>query len=255
MFDSHIHLDQYPDTELDADLAAWQEAGIAGVIAVATDLASAYRTLALRQRYPDFVYAALGLHPEQPLPSPAEIDELIGLLYKERSMLHAIGEVGLPHYVPEAVQQMDAHKACLHRFAAAAVDLDVPLVLHAVHDKAAQALAVLRSCGVRRAHFHWLKAPDAVVDDIVRHGYFISVTPEVCYRTRDQELVRRVPQAQLLLETDGPWPYNGPFAGQKTTPLLLRQTAAAVADLYGVQIEQTAAESLHATQKLYGLFD
>lgn len=237
---------------MDRYIAEWYEAGIVGVVAVATDLSSAYRTLALKQRYPDFVYAALGFHPEQLLPSSSEVTELVDLLYRERQMIHAIGEVGLPHYVAEAVEQIDEHAECLSRFAALAAELDVPLILHAVHDKAAHALAIVRTQGVRKAHFHWLKAPDAVVDEIVGHGYFISITPEVCYRERDRQLVRRVPPFQLLLETDGPWPYTGPFLNQKTTPLLLWQTAAAVATIYDVSTEQVAAWSMHGTQRLYG---
>lgn len=252
LMDSHIHLDRYPMDEVDKLVSGWREDGIAGVVAVSMNLASAYRTLELKQRYPEFIYAAVGYHPEQPLPCPGELDELISLLYKERKMIDAVGEVGLPHYNLEAVRKLAAYRELLAQFALLSVKLDLPLVLHAVHDKAALAVDVLLLHGVRKAHFHWLKAPDEVVDRIIEHGYYISVTPEVCYRERDRRLARRVPLSHLLLETDGPWPHHGPFAGKMTTPLFLRKSIAAVAKLHGILPEEAAAASSQAVQNLYG---
>ncbi|MED0669958.1 TatD family hydrolase [Aneurinibacillus aneurinilyticus] len=66
--DAHLHLDQYPESETDKLISEWRSVGITGLVAVSTNLASAYRTLELKHRYPDFVYAAVGYHPEQALP-------------------------------------------------------------------------------------------------------------------------------------------------------------------------------------------
>jgi TatD DNase family protein len=253
LFDSHIHLDQYPAAELDRMITDWRAAGIMGVVAVSTNLASAHRTLELKSRHPNFVYAALGYHPEQALPHPLEREELFSLLKQERIHIHAVGEVGLPYYSSYAEENIDEYGELLGRFAELAVDLDLPIVLHAVHEKAAPALEIIQAQQVRRAHFHWLKAPPDVVERIIACGYCISVTPEVCYRERDQKLALQVPLSQLLFETDGPWPYNGTFAGKPTTPLLLHAVAEKVAELHDISVVEAAAHSTEAARNLYGI--
>ncbi|RKD25048.1 deoxyribonuclease [Ammoniphilus oxalaticus] len=240
--DAHLHLDQYPPAQLAALVDQWQHAGIAGVMAVSSDLASAYRTLELREKYPTFVFIALGIHPEQPLPCERDQQELFSLLRGERNVISAIGEVGLPHYIYQE-QTMSAPPAfadalkLLEQFCLLSNELDLPMLLHAVHERAQVAFDLLQKYNIARAHFHWLKAPAATVDQLLRAGYFISVTPEVCYRERDQQLLARVPLNQLLIETDGPWPFQGPFEGQSTTPLFLKEVANHVAHQKGIPLE------------------
>lgn len=233
--DAHLHLDQYPLDQLDRLIDQWIEQGVQKVVAVSTNLASSYQTLELREKYPAFIYAAVGYHPELDLPSEQELSELWNLIHQERSKISAIGEVGLPHYrfQGKGPVQLAAYLHILERFADLAVLQCLPLLLHAVHDKAELALSCLQQYGVKQAHFHWLKAPLDVVERILQAGYYISVTPEVCYRTRDQELARYIPLSQLLIETDGPWPYEGSFKGLSTTPLFLKEVAAKVAVIHG----------------------
>ena len=250
MIDSHLHLVQYEPDEI----SRWQEAGVEAVVAVATDLRSSYQTLEWKAKHPDFIHAAIGWHPEQPLPPQQELDELLSLIRSERSLLSAIGEVGLPHYALAELGEgiLGGATELLGVFAKTAAELNLPIVLHAVHDKAETALEIMHKHHVPKAHFHWLKASPAVLSRIVSAGYYVSVTPEVCYRERDQLLAQSVPLGQLLIETDGPWPHQGPFAGRKTSPLLLPDVAKKVATLHGVS-EAFFAEQHHRNiRTLYG---
>ncbi|MBE3593583.1 MAG: TatD family hydrolase [Candidatus Carbobacillus altaicus] len=234
MFDAHIHLEQYGMradgtmdwTYVDRLIETWRSGGVQGVLAVSSDLASSIRTLQLKQRHPDFVRAAIGWHPEYTLNDDKAFLELVQLIRTHRAQLSAIGEIGLPHYANR--EQYDLMRERLVDWARLSVMLDLPLVLHAVYEGTAEALHVLLTAGVKKAHFHWLKTSPEHLHRVIRSGYMISVTPEVCYRKRDQILVRTVPLTQLLLETDGPWPYDGPFLGIQTTPLFLERASACV---------------------------
>jgi TatD DNase family protein len=255
MIDAHLHLEQYPDDEIDRLIDTWRTGGIEGVVAVSTGLHSAHRTLDLQQRHPDFVRAAIGAHPEQPVPPEIELQELLLLIETEKSRLCAIGEVGLPHYALAdlGTTALDGHRELLGMFAELAGKHGLPLVLHAVHDKAALALDILQSHGVTRAHFHWLKASPTDLQKIVEAGYFVSVTPDVCHRERDQQLARHVPLPQLLLETDGPWPHEGPFfAGRRTTPLFLHEMVGTVAQLKSISKDELTRQLSENIEVCYG---
>lgn len=242
--DAHIHLDQYPQYLVEDLINQWQNNGVDSICAVSTDLASAHTTLQWKQKYPQFIHAAVGYHPEQQPPTDKEMDEIEQLLIQERAMISAIGEVGLPHYTLDkdsrkrSILMLDAFVDCLHTFAEWSRQYELPLLLHAVHDKAKIACDILQQHHVKQAHFHWLKADSTTVHTIVNAGYYISVTPEVTYRERDQQLVRQIPLNQLLLETDGPWPFEGAFKGKQTSPIFIFRSAEKVATLIEMKVDE-----------------
>ncbi|MFS0861915.1 TatD family hydrolase [Fredinandcohnia sp. 179-A 10B2 NHS] len=243
MIDAHIHLEQYDFRTLPSLIEEWREKGIKGVIAVSNDLASSYRTLELKAKFPDFVHAAVGFHPEYPLPSEADFLEWERVVRDEKRIITAIGEIGLPHYNLEKLPSLEQYNQFLSRCLDIAGQYQLPVVLHAVHDKAEKVFQMLQQKKIDKAHFHWLKAPSEVVTKIVEAGYFLSVTPEVCYRKRDQALVTQVPLTQLLLETDGPWQFDDMFKNIATTPILLSYVLDKVSELYSLH-NQTLKEQI-----------
>jgi TatD DNase family protein len=254
LIDSHIHLTspRYPD--LPGLVARSQRAGVAGVVAAAVDEVSSQQILAMIDAFPAFVHAGLGVHPERPV-SDDETERVMTLIRRERSRLVAIAEVGLPWYTvrerPDREALIASGEPRLHRFLQLARELDLAVVLHAPHDAAARALALLRTAGVERAVFHWHKAPLEVTQAIVEQGYYISVTPETCYRTRDRELVAAVPLTNLVIETDGPWPYGGEFEGRATEPTFLGRIVDAVAAIKGLEREAVAEIITQNTLRLF----
>ncbi len=196
----------------------------------------------------------LGFIPKVLLPSEAEFQEWERLVETERKRITAIGEIGLPYYnlekLPHSIEQsIELLSKCLE----IAYDKDLPVALHAVHDKVKIVFDLLLKHHIRNAHFHWLKAPTDVLDLILKKGYYISVTPEVCYRNRDQQLASLVPLNQLLIETDGPWAFNGPFEDQATTSLFLKEVISKIADIKGSPIEPIQQQILKNTQLCYQL--
>lgn len=251
MFDAHIHLNQYKD--IDRQIEQWQQAGIEGVTAVSTDLQSSYETLSLKQRYPNFIFAAIGFHPEQPLPSSRDITEWESLLHRERRLISAIGEVGLPYYTLDEQKHdsLEHYIAFLDEMMCISKRESLPIVLHAVHSHAPIAYNLLTHHRIVKAHFHWLKAAPSVVKQITDSGYYISATPEACYRERDQDLIRQVPLKQLLAETDGPWPFSGPFQNKATSPIFIRDVMKKIAEVKG---EDITAVQKQCKQNMLALF-
>lgn len=254
MIDAHIHLDQYNHVLLKDMIDIWQNNGIEGVVAVASNLQSSYEILKLKQIFPNFVRAAIGHHPEAPPPNEKDLAELIDLVKKERSMLSGIGEIGLPTYrkkeLLERYKEEDFVTA-LEQLLSLAKQESLPVALHAVHEEAEKVLSVLKKWNIKKAHFHWLKAPSEVVSEIVRDGFYVSVTPEVCYRERDKKLARLIPVDQLLIETDGPWKHNGPFAARETSPLLLKEMSKCLSNILNIPIDQLNEKISRNTNLLY----
>ena len=131
---------------------------------------------------------------------------------------------------------------------------NLPVALHAIHEESKKVLSFLKKYSIQKAHFHWLKAPIEVIAEIVSEGYYVSVTPEVCYRERDQKLVMKVPVDQLLFETDGPWQHSGPFARKETSPLLLKEISRSVSNITNIPLKDLNRKISNNTNRLYPNF-
>jgi TatD DNase family protein len=255
LIDAHLHLDQYPEEDIDRLIEQWRSAGIQAVVAVSKDLMSAYKTLELKQRFPEFIYAAVGFHPEQPLPEETDTNELLALIECEREHISAIGEVGLPHYTLNTRAGggvIEKYKELLHAFFKTAKKNDLPLALHAVHDHASLVLKILQDYEIKKVHFHWLKGDQQTIQNILDSGYYLSLTPEVCYRERDQKLAAVAPVEQLMVETDGPWPFSGKFEEKTTTPLFLKDVVTKIAEIKKQPTEEIEKHCNKNVEKVYG---
>src|SRR5208283_3385848 len=111
----------------------------------------------------------------------------------------------------------------------------------------------IKASNVRRAVFHWHKSDEATTRAILEAGYYISLTPEVAYRDRDRELARLVPFDRLMVETDGPSPFGGPFEGQPTEPAFIAEVVAAIAKIRGSSVDAVTTALAANARCLFGI--
>ena len=255
MIDSHVHLDaeQYPDPS--GSIKRALNAGVTAMVVPGTGPASNRKVIDLARKYPGVVYPALGFHPERFEQTDLDADAVLAMIARERTSICAIGEVGLPWYGERAADANVNAQATtqLAQFARIAAEMDLALILHAPHRRAAEALEIIRAAKVRRAVFHWHKSDEQTTRAIINAGYFISLTPEVAYRQRDQELARMLPANRMLVETDGPWPYGGQFADRPTEPAFIKETVAAIAHLRCTTINDIATSTTANARALFGI--
>ena len=255
MIDSHIHLDADQYADVVTLIKRARDAGVKAVVAPGTTPASNRRVMALAADHPDFVHAAIGFHPERFELTDDDLEATLAMARTHRDRICAIGEVGLPWYGAAAHREnvVARGREILGRFAMLASELDLALILHCPHRTAGDALTIIKAAKVRRAVFHWHKSDEATTRAILDAGYFVSLTPEVVYRDRDQELAALVPLSRMTVETDGPWPYGGPFEGKATEPNFIPDVISAIARLRGHSFD-SIAEALAANAKtLFGI--
>jgi TatD DNase family protein len=255
--DTHCHLHDAAFGDVRATLAQALEYDVWGVVAVGCDPASNARTLEAAAGHGKLVWPALGFHPEWDRLTEADLEAVEAQVTEHHARIVALGEVGLPWYAldgaGDAAGLMARGRARLGRLLRLATRFDLPVVLHAPHAAAADALDALRAAGVERAVFHWHKAPAEVTRAIVEAGHFLSVTPEVVYRERDRELVESVPIDSLLVESDAPWPYTGEFENTASGPWMAARVAEEVAKIKRLPVEETMYRLSENASRLFHL--
>ena len=241
--DSHCHLHDAAFADTRAMLSRAMASDVWGVVAVGCDPATNARTLAAADGHRKSIWAALGFHPEWEALTEADLEHVEAQIAQHHGRIVAVGEIGLPWYnltaAADAAGRMAQGRARLGRLLRLATRFDLPVVLHAPHGAAADAVEELRRAKVERAVFHWHKAPMDVTRAIVDAGHFVSVTPEVVYRERDRELVEAVPLDSLLVESDGPWQYGGEFESERSGPWVAARVAEEVAKIKRLPVDET----------------
>ncbi|WP_231734970.1 TatD family hydrolase [Bacillus sp. FJAT-29937] len=236
IIDSHIHLDQYNKQELSRIIEG--DPFVEALIAVSFDLKSCQITHKIASLFQQ-VYPAYGYHPEQQLPNEKELVELINWMGRHQSEMIAVGEVGLPYYLrQEQDLLLEPYLELLEEMTIKAKEWQKPLVLHAVYEDAKIVCDLLEKHSISKAHFHWFKGDELTINRMIQNGYFISITPDVLYENDIKELVKKYPLEQIMVETDGPWPFEGPFTGMQTHPQMMHKSLEEIARLKRMPITE-----------------
>lgn len=259
LVDTHIHLDTYSEDQQQMILEELPYSGVRNMISVSMDLDSSLRNLKLSRQFSELVKPAFGFHPEQPIPPVEEIQSLFAFMEDHLDEMIAVGEVGLPYYSRlEAVSEgkewnNHPYEALLEQFIVFAKKHDKPIILHAVYEDADMACDLLEKHEITSAHFHWFKGSPETIQRLAKAGYYISFTPDIIYESEIRQLARQYPITQVMTETDGPWPFEGPFEGQMTHPRMTAEVAAAWAELHNMDLMEARRILYDNAQRLYKL--
>jgi TatD DNase family protein len=239
VIDSHTHLElcEPPDAEL---VAAADAAGVRRMVTVGIDGASCRAALAAAEAFPQ-VYAAVGRHPNTSKGwDDADLADLTALAAHERCV--AIGETGLDFY-RDGAPRADQERAFAAQIELAR-DTGKPLV---VHSRAAERETLDQLAGEASqvsVVMHCFSMPDQLGECLDR-GYTLSFAGNVTYKSAGDlaEAARRVPDEQLLVETDAPYLTPQAVRRERNQPAFVVHTAAFLADLRGVA-EQELGETV-----------
>jgi len=232
-------------------------AGVCQLIVTGATLNGSAAGLALARLYPGRLFATAGVHPHHATDlDAAQLPRLRALLLQPGVV--AAGECGLDYYrnfSPYAAQR-DAFSRQLEL----ALECGKPLFLHQ-RDAHRDFLAALRAAGRPLAGVaHCFTGGQEELEAYLELGLHIGITGWICDERRGAHLhglVRRIPRARLLLETDGPYLLPRDLepkpASRRNEPHYLAHIAAVVARLRGETVEDCAAHTSAAARALFGL--
>ncbi|GIO22720.1 TatD family hydrolase [Oceanobacillus sp. J11TS1] len=251
VIDAHIHLDWYQPNERKQ---LFHTLKVDGLISVASDFESCQKVWQLAQTYP-FIYPAFGWHPEQILPPTNEINRILHAIDQSCEDIVAIGEVGLPYYTKLKNPSLDVtpYLTILERFIQAAKKCDLPIVLHAVYEYAPIVCDLLEKYEIRRAHFHWFKGDRDTMKRMKEKEYMISITPDCLYEGEIQLLIKQYPLELIMVETDGPWPFKGPFQNKMTHPNMVIDVIKKIAGVKEMSFDEVRRQITANTTDFYRL--
>lgn len=256
--DAHIHLsDPEYKNRVDDIIAVAKQYGVVAIVTNSTDLGTSKLSLELAERYPDLVYAAVGIHPWNANQiTPSEMQETANFVSRNvalKGKIVAVGEIGLDPKYTKRKEQKEQQLKVFSEMVLLAERLALPIIVHS-RWSAQKITNILSSYRLEGVLWHWLSdSSSEVLSRIIERGDYISEGPPVGYSDKIQEIVKQVPLEHLLTETDGPVRYYGPLENTPTTPALIPQTVKAISQVKRVDEFYVADRILSNFSKFFGI--
>lgn len=249
IFDVHAH---YDDEKFDSDreelLSSLPLMGVKYVVNASVDLVTAQKAIDFSEKYP-FMYAAVGIHPENMEGLPANYLNVLGDLYEKNEKVAAIGEIGLDYYwdIPKE-PQLKVFEDQLKL----AMELNAPVV---IHDREAHAdtMRILKKYTPGKILLHCYSGSAEMLKEVMKLGAFISMGGVVTFKNArvPVEVCEAVPTERLMLETDCPYLSPVPFRGKRNSSEKIAFTAEKIAEIKGMDTQSLIDE---ATRNACGFF-
>ena len=250
LFDTHAHMDDPAfDEDREALLARLPEQGIGLLMNPGCSLASSRNAAALAERY-DYIYAAVGSHPDAADEVTPAVLEEYRALWKQNKKILAIGEIGLGyHYagVPRQRQQ-EAFRAQM----ALAAELDLPVIVHE-REAHEDGMRIVEEFPTVKGVFHCYSGSAEMAKWLVSRGWYIGFTGVLTFKNARKavETAAAIPLERIVLETDCPYMSPEPFRGLRNDPGRLYRMAERLAEIRGIPVEQVHSATLENGKRLY----
>lgn len=250
-FDTHAHYDSGKfNADRDEVLRAVHDSGVALVVDPGDSGVTSERAVALAQAH-DFVYAAVGWHPEE---ADSWTDSSLAHIrtLAAQPKVCAIGEIGLDYYwdASTKAKQERMFRAQLEL----ALELDLPVI---VHDREAHgdSLRIVCDYPQLRGVFHCYSGSVEMARELLRRGWYLGFDGRSRTKTppKQPEVIAACPVERILLETDSPYLAPVPNRGKRNDSRNLPFIAARVAQIKGMTTDQVAEVTLQNGKKLFDL--
>ena len=252
--DCHTHLDHYAPDEMPGILERAQDAGVGFAVCAGTTLDSTRACIRLSQEH-DMLYAGVGIHPMRAdqLMNEETYRELEDLA-KGSAKVVCISEVGLD-FLPTSPDH-DIQYQVFREQIRLARSLKLPIIFHS-RESHSQVFQTLREehAGEVGGVMHYFQADEATAREAIDCGFFISLARPLLRLPELQEVAKKIPLENIILETDSaPQPFKK-YRTNWTEPRHVQTVAQQLAELKGVTLEEVAEVTTGNLTGLLGLPD
>ena len=237
LIDCHVHLESYPDDEIEQVLARGREVGVGFVISAGTTLKSSEHTVQISAKFPD-MFAGVGIHPmDMNAPFTDETYFFLHRLATSSEKVIVISEIGLDFM--EGAPDRSIQYPALREQIRLARELGLPVVFHSreSHDEIFRVLREERAYEVGGV-MHYFQGDERTAKTAIDLGFYISLARPLLRLPHLQEVAARLSLDNIVLETDSaPQPFKAKRESW-TEPRHTRVVAEKLAELQGRPVEE-----------------
>ena len=245
--DTHCHIyDEYYD-DIEKVLKKIKDNNIGKIINNGCDAKSNIEVLKKVSSY-DFMYGALGIHPESVLDYKKEDIDFIEQHLNDEKIV-AIGEIGLDYHYGK--ENKEAQINLFEEQLKLAEKYNKPVIIHS-RDATLDTIETIKKYKVRGV-IHSFSGSLETANIYLKLGFLLGVNGVITFKNCNlKDVIKEIPVEKLVLETDSPYLTPVPFRGERNDSSHINEIAEFVASLKGVSMEHLA----HITnENIHQVFD
>lgn len=252
LVDCHTHINDFPPLEIPSVIERAYSEGVGIIISAGTTLQSSQACVDLSRAH-NQVYCGVGLHPMN-LAGPIDRKTYHNLekLVVENPKVVCISEIGLDFLStsPKHEYQYQAFKNQIQL----AKDLNKPIILHS-RESNPEVIEMLRQENANQVGgvFHYFQGDLNTAKASIELGFYISFAKPLLRLPWLQEVAKKVPLEQIVVETDSaPQPWKK-YRKNWTEPSHLPIVVSKLAELKEISVEQVISQTTYNISKLLNL--
>jgi len=254
--DTHIHLDDSRyDEDLDEVLNRARESGVERFIIPGADPKTIEKAVNISEKNSD-VYFSVGVHPYD-----MDIyEELDFEKYVTHPKCVAIGECGLDYFRLEGSdEEKELEKERQKKIFIAQIEFakkhKKPLIVH-IRDASSDSKDILLkyNAGDVGGVLHCFNADEQLLS-LANSGFYFGIGGVLTFKNAKKlvNVLQKIPQERLLIETDGPYLTPTPHRGQRNEPLYTLHIADKMSELLNIDVDNIKNITSKNALKLFNI--
>ena len=252
LFDTHAHMDDQAFREdRKALLDSYPQQGIGLIMNPGCSLASSRNVDKLTRVY-DFLYGAVGSHPDVADEVNEAVLEEYRMLCKQNPKIKAIGEIGLDYHYEDIPR--DIQKKAFRIQMELARERNLPVIVHG-RDAHEDGMKIVEEFPDVTGVFHCYSGSYEMAKWLIARGWYIGFTGVLTFKNARKaiEVASQIPLDRIVLETDCPYMAPEPFRGKRNDPGKIYRMAEKLAEIRGLSVEEIQAITMENGKRLYRL--
>lgn len=254
LFDTHAHYDDERfDEDRDALLSSMPAHNVGLILNPGCDVVTSRKAVSYAQKYP-FVYAAVGIHPENIDENWSNALEAVKELARHEPKVCAIGEIGLDYYWEKEERARARQQVVFARQMELARELGKPVIVHD-RDAHGDCIEITRRYPDVTGVYHCYAGSVEMARELLRLGYYLSFTGVITFKNARKalEVIRETPIDRLMIETDSPYMAPEPYRGRRNSSLYVHRMAETIAAVKGMDAAEVEGITAENGKRLFGI--
>ena len=250
LFDTHAHMDDHAfDADRETLLDSFPEQGVALVMNPGCSAESSRNVDRLTREY-DFLYGAVGSHPDAADEVNETLLEEYRTLCKQNHKIKAIGEIGLDYHYEDIPREIQQHAFRLQMELAR--ELNLPVIVHE-RDAHEDGMKIVTEFPEVTGVFHCYSGSAEMAKWLISRGWYIGFTGVLTFKNARKavEVASQIPLDRIVLETDCPYMAPEPFRGKRNDPGKIYRMAEKLAEIRGLSVEEIQRITTENGKRLY----
>jgi len=229
---THIYLEEFRD-DLEPMLERAAAAGVAEMYLPAIDSRTHEEMHELEKARPNTCFAMMGLHPCSVKSDYISELNIVKEYFSVRKYV-AVGEIGLDYHWDKTF--VEEQKKAFRQQIEWAIEYKIPISIHS-RDATQAAIEIVGEylgSGLSGV-FHCFGGTVKEAEAIIGLGFYLGIGGVLTYKNSGLAAVlREIPLAKIVLETDAPYLSPVPFRGKRNEPSYMKEVLVNLAQLYGI---------------------